>query len=148
MSRSSVVDAVILIGIMVMLVGGWQYAAVDGAHTTHITNESTTVSTNSTYTLQADGVRYSNPDVTINGTQAQRGDEYQFYNWSGELYWTGNADPQDGENATISYDVKQQDDTTSGLTGLMSPLQALMGALLFLVVGGTVLATVKNTWGT
>lgn len=146
MSRGSVADVLMIIGVLVMLIGGWQYAAADGASTTSITNESTTVQSGETYQLAADGVRYQNLTVTANNTSYDAGEEFKIHQWTGVLSWTNQS--EDGAEASISYEVKQQDQTTSGLMALLSPLRELWPYLLFLVISAFAYTTIDSTWGT
>lgn len=148
MSRDSVVGVVVLIGVLVLLVAGWQLAAAEGATETRIENETATVQSGTNTTLAADGIQYSNTTVIVNGTTYTAGDEYRLDEWAGTVRWTDAAAPDDGETAQISYTVGQQDDTTGALTQLLTIFGDLWGALLFLAVGGWVVTVISNTWGT
>jgi len=146
MSRS-ISDVLVLIGLLVMLAGAWGYAAADGATVQRVENESATVEANSSTYLDRDAVRYGDPTVIVNNTTYERGEQYTLGNWSGELAWTAAASADDGEQATISYDAHTQDETTSELAGILTPLRTLWPVLVFLGVGGMVIATIKNSWG-
>lgn len=153
MSDDSLWSVVVLAAVILLVAAGWQYAAVSGATTTIIGNESHTVQTNETIALDANATRYNVTSVTANTSTGGNetyveGEDYTVNEWQGTLTWTAETDGDDGSEAYVSYEAKQQTDRTARLAGVLVPLRELLPFLLFAVVGAAVLSMIDRGWGT
>jgi len=60
---------------------------------------------------------------------------------------SSNTQTDAGDQAEVTYNASQQDDTTAEWAELTSLWPFLIGALLFLVVGAWVRDLINSSWG-
>jgi len=141
-----------VIAVLFFVVAGWQFAAVEGAsQTQQVADEEHEIRINETVSLEADGVNYTVTNVYVpNASDTYtEGVDYTYDEWAGTVTWLNSSNTQTdaGDQAEVTYNASQQDDTTAEWAELTSLWPFLIGALLFLVVGAWVRDLINSSWG-
>lgn len=139
-------DALVLIALLGFIVAVAPAALADGAQTTTVTNESTTIDFVSETSVSEDGVRY-NDTVSVHnstGEELTAGADYDWLPTTGNVTWHDTASTSDGEQATITYSADQVTDTTAQLAAFISVFEVPLALLILLALGATGILAWRN----